>query len=113
MREPEGPRHDLRRLIEVLDRHGVEYLLVGGAVAAAHGAERLTDAADCVVRRGRDNLNRFAGALRELDARLRVGGMTDAGPFRRACRPGGPPTDGWCPMRSWSNGLGCSKATGS
>lgn len=78
MPEPDGPRHDLRRLIEVLDRHGVEYLLVGGAAATAHGAERPTDDADCVVCRGRDNLDRLALALSELNARLRVGGMTDA-----------------------------------
>jgi hypothetical protein len=27
----DGPSHDLPRLIEVLDRHEVEYLIVGGA----------------------------------------------------------------------------------
>lgn len=78
MPRPDGPGHDLRRLIDVLDRHGVEYLLVGGAAATAHGAERPTDDADCVVRRVRDNLDRLAAALRELNARLRVGGMIDA-----------------------------------
>jgi hypothetical protein len=78
MPEPDGPAHDLRRLIEVLDRHGVEYLLVGGAAANAHGAERPTEDADCVVRRERANLDRLAGALRELNARLRVGHPADA-----------------------------------
>jgi len=34
-----GPPHDLARLIEILDRHGVEYLLVGGAAARAYGAK--------------------------------------------------------------------------
>ena len=77
MPEPDA-RHDLRHLIEVLDRHGVEYLLVGGAAATAYGAERPTDDIDCVVRRERGNLDRLADALRELNARLRVGGMTDA-----------------------------------
>ena len=52
MPEPDA-RHDLRHLIEVLDRHGVEYLLVGGAAATAYGAERPTDDIDCVVRRER------------------------------------------------------------
>ncbi len=78
MPRPDGPGHDLRRLIDVLDRHGVEYLLVGGAAATAHGAERPTDDADFLVRRVRDNLDRLAAALRELNARLRVGGMIDA-----------------------------------
>jgi len=65
-------------LIDVLDRYEVEYLIVGGAAAYAYGAERPTEDADCVVRRDRANLDRLAGALRELHARLRVGGMTDA-----------------------------------
>jgi hypothetical protein len=65
-------------LIEVLDRYGVENLIVGGAAAFAYGAERPTEDADCVVRRERANLDRLAAALRELNARLRVGGMTDA-----------------------------------
>jgi hypothetical protein len=65
-------------LIEVLDRHQVEYLIVGGAAAVAYGAERLTEDADCVVSRDRTNLVRLASALRELNARLRVAGMSDA-----------------------------------
>jgi predicted nucleotidyltransferase len=77
MPELDGPPHDLPRLIEVLDRYEVEYLIVGGAAAYAYGAERPTEDADCVVRRERTNLDRLAGALRELHARLRVGGMTD------------------------------------
>ncbi len=80
MRAPDssGPPHDLARLVEVLDRHGVEYLLVGGAAAFAYGAKRLTEDADCVVRRKRANLDRLAGAMRELNARLRVAGMSDS-----------------------------------
>jgi hypothetical protein len=74
----DGPPHDLGRLIEVLDRHGVEYLMVGGVAAIGYGAKRPTEDADCVVRRERPNLDRLAGALQELNARLRVGGMTDA-----------------------------------
>jgi hypothetical protein len=81
MPESDGPRHDLRRLIEVLDRHGVEYLLVGGAAATAHGAERPTDDADCVVSRGRENLDRLAAALRELKARRGLYGTL--GPLSR------------------------------
>jgi hypothetical protein len=52
--------------------------MVGGVAAIGYGAERPTEDADCVVHRERANLNRLAGALRELHARLRVGGMTDA-----------------------------------
>lgn len=77
MARPDSPSHNLPRLIEVLDRHEVEYLIVGGAAAVAYGAQRPTEDADCVVRRERANLARMADALRELNARLRVGGMTD------------------------------------
>ena len=65
-------------MIEVLDRYEVEYLIVGGVAAYAYGAEQPTEDADCVVHRERTNLDRLAGALQELRARLRVGGMTDA-----------------------------------
>ena len=73
----DGQPHDLGRLLSVLDRHGVEYLIVGGVAAIAYGAARPTQDVDCVVRRDRANLERLAAALRELDARLRVGGLTD------------------------------------
>ena len=78
MAAPDGPPHDLGRLIEILDRHDVEYLMVGGVAAIGYGATRPTEDADCVVRRERANLERLAAALAELNARLRVGGMTDA-----------------------------------
>jgi hypothetical protein len=77
--------------------------MVGGVAAVGYGAERPTEDADCVVRRERTNFDRLAGALRELHARLRGGGMTDAeartfdlddrrGPFRCdvLARSGGP-----------------------
>lgn len=77
MSAPDGPPLDLRRLIAALDRHGVEYLLCGGAAATAYGAERPTEDADCVVRREGANLDRLADAMRALNARLRVARMTD------------------------------------
>lgn len=74
---PEGPTLDIARLLDVLERHEVDYLLVGGVAAIAHGATRPTADLDCLVRRTRENLTRLAGAMRELHARLRVAGMTD------------------------------------
>jgi hypothetical protein len=61
----------------VLDRHRVDYVLVGGAAAAMLGAQRLTQDVDCVISRKLENLERVAAALGELDARLRVAGMSD------------------------------------
>src|SRR5271157_2826715 len=73
----DGAPLDLGRLIGAFDRHGVKYLLCGGAAATAYGAERSTEDADCVVAREQVNLDRLAAAIRELNARLRVAGMTD------------------------------------
>jgi hypothetical protein len=64
-------------LVEVLDRHGVHYLIVGGVAARAYGASRETEDFDCLVQRTRDNLDRLAAAMRELNARLRVQGLSD------------------------------------
>ncbi|MHB1536448.1 MAG: hypothetical protein ACYC1D_17930, partial [Acidimicrobiales bacterium] len=61
----------------VLDRHGVEYLIVGGGATQLYGATRPTKDSDCLVRQDKDNLLRLAGALRELNARLRISGLTD------------------------------------
>ena len=73
----EFPDHDLGRVVEALERHGVEYLLIGGVAAIGYGASRQTEDTDCVVRRTQANLERVAAALRELNARLRVAGMAD------------------------------------
>jgi hypothetical protein len=74
---PEEAGPDLVRIVEVLDRHGVEYLIVGGIAARAYGAARETQDLDCVIRRSRANLAHLADALVELHAYLRVGGMSD------------------------------------
>lgn len=79
MTEPlDGPPLDLRRVLDVLARHQVDYILVGGVAANAYGAARPTLDFDCLPRRDAANLSRVGAALRELNARLRVGGLTDA-----------------------------------
>ncbi len=74
----DGPPLDIDRILDVLARHHVEYLLVGGVSTRLHGAQRLTDDLDCIPERSRDNLTRLAAAMAELNARLRVGGLSDA-----------------------------------
>ena len=69
---------DPERIIAVFDAHRVEYVIVGGFGAQAHGANRQTLDIDVVARSSDDNLSRLAAALRELGARLRVGGMSDS-----------------------------------
>ena len=73
----DAPPLDVERLLAVLERHRVEYLLVGGLAAIAHGALRPTVDFDCLARRTKDNLARLAAAMNELHARLRVGGLSD------------------------------------
>jgi hypothetical protein len=68
---------DPDRILASLDAHGVEYLLVGGMAARALGAQRRTTDLDCVPNATSDNCERIAAVLRELNGRLRVGGMTD------------------------------------
>lgn len=73
----EPAEFDPERILTVFARHGVACLIVGGFAAQAHGAHRQTLDIDVVPRRTDVNLERLAAALRELGARLRVGGMTD------------------------------------
>lgn len=68
---------DPSRILATLDEHGVEYVLVGGLGARAHGATRETSDIDVVPRSTDANWERLAAAFRELGARLRVGGMSD------------------------------------
>jgi hypothetical protein len=73
----DGPALDRARIIEVLDRHGVEYLVVGGVGAQLHGATRATADFDSLPSTTEENLGRLAAALQELGAFLRVGGLSD------------------------------------
>ncbi len=71
------PALDLARSLDALDRHQVDYLLVGGVSANAYGASRRTADFDCLPDPDRDNLRRVAAALKEMHARLRVEGLSD------------------------------------
>jgi len=54
---------DFAGLLHTLKRHGVEFILIGGAAATAHGAARLTLDLDIVYRRSPDNIARLVAAL--------------------------------------------------
>jgi hypothetical protein len=71
----DAPPLDVERLVALLDRHRVEYLLVGGVAAIAHGATRPTVDFDCLARRTQENLARHRGrvALPQLRRSLDVG----------------------------------------
>jgi hypothetical protein len=57
---------DVRELIEILGRHGVRYLLVGGEAVIYHGHPRLTGDVDFWYEQTPDNAGRLFAALREF-----------------------------------------------
>lgn len=65
---------DLRRLLEILDQHGVAYVMIGGMAAVTHGSPFPTEDLDITPAVTPDNLNRLSAALHVLGARVRVNG---------------------------------------
>ena len=59
-------------LFRVLVAHQVEFVVVGGIAARLRGAPVLTQDVDIAPSSSRENLERLAGALADLDARLRT-----------------------------------------
>jgi hypothetical protein len=72
---------DLARLFEVLDRHKVVYVLIGGLAAVYHGSPFPTEDADITPKNDRPNLIRLAAALREINARIRTEAVPEGLPF--------------------------------
>ena len=62
---------DFARLLRTLGEGGVEFILVGGAAATAHGSSRLTQDVDVVYRRHSENLLRIVRALEPYSPYLR------------------------------------------
>ena len=68
---------DPQRIVSVLARHGVAYVLVGPLAARLQGFPRLTADADLTPARDRLNLDRLAEALRELGTRVYTEGIPE------------------------------------
>lgn len=62
---------DFRALLQVLHSHQVEFIIVGGAAAVAHGSVRLTYDLDIVYGRKPQNLRRLVDALAPAHPYLR------------------------------------------
>jgi hypothetical protein len=75
------PRFQPRLVIDVLNRHGVRYVLIGGVAATLHGSPLRTGDTDVCPDVRPDNLERLAAALRELKARIRTEGIEGGLPF--------------------------------
>lgn len=67
-----GRDPDREAILRALERHGVRYVLIGGAAAQTRGWRGVTLDVDITPDRHPENLERLAKALTELDARFRV-----------------------------------------
>ncbi len=68
---------DAQRIFAALSEHDVNYVLVGGLAAQTHGNTRMTNDVDVIPAPDPGNLERLAGALRALDARVLNPGHED------------------------------------
>jgi hypothetical protein len=58
--------NDFKELLELFNKHKVEYLIVGGYALAFHGAPRVTGDIDLYVRPAAENAGRILTALEEF-----------------------------------------------
>lgn len=72
---------DPERIITVFSRHHVRYVLIGALAARLQGFPRVTADADITPAEDRENLERLAGALRDMDARVYTEGVPEGLPF--------------------------------
>lgn len=68
MTAQEGPTFDPVRILQALERHLVDHLVVGGVAAQAYGAARTTSDLDCVPRATTENLERLRVSTWTTDA---------------------------------------------
>jgi len=59
-------RNDFKELLELFNKHKVEYLIVGGYALAFHGAPRFTGDIDLFVRPDPQNTKRILAALNDF-----------------------------------------------
>lgn len=82
-----------RGLLSTLARYDVEFVVIGGFALAPHGYIRATKDLDVVPNPDPENLDRLAGALRDLGAQPDVGELgseeLDIAPDERGLRLGG------------------------
>lgn len=62
---------NIQRIIGILEKHQVEYIIVGGVGSILQGAEITTKDIDVCPNNTSENLSRLSNALKELGARLR------------------------------------------
>ena len=64
-------------ILEILERHKVLYVVIGGLAAELRGSPYFTRDVDVTPARTQENFTRLAAALKELDAKLRIPDMDE------------------------------------
>lgn len=64
--DPKSLTRDFREFLQLLNDHGVEYLVIGGHAVAFHGYPRATGDLDVWVAVDPDNATRLVSALRQF-----------------------------------------------
>ena len=77
-------RFDAGAIVRVLQRHEVEFVVIGGIAGQLWGSPTITQDLDVCYAREKTNLEHLAAALRELNAKLR--GVKEDVPFRLDAR---------------------------
>lgn len=72
---------DPEKMLEILARHRVDHVLIGGYAAVLQASPFLTHDIDVTPERSRENLDRLSAALTEMDARIRTEGVEEGLPF--------------------------------
>jgi hypothetical protein len=68
---PDNAPTDPLEIFRTLNRHEVDYMVIGGVAVQAYGHVRTTQDVDVLVAPAESNLENLAAALRELRARLK------------------------------------------
>jgi hypothetical protein len=77
-------RFDAGELVRILQRHEVDFVIIGGIAGQLWGSSTITQDLDICYARDTTNLEHLAAALRELNAKLR--GVKEDVPFRLDAR---------------------------
>ena len=75
--EPTPSNFNPQKILETLDRNDVSYLVFGGFAGVSYGAQRATEDIDVVIKREQENFKNLSTALNQLNAQLRVAGLSD------------------------------------
>jgi hypothetical protein len=72
---------DAEHIVEVPNRHGVRYVVIGGFAGLLHGSPRATEDLDITPAGDRGNFACLAAALTDLDARILPPGVEEPLPW--------------------------------